>query len=82
MLPRSAKIIVCYRVASCDSGWRRSQQNFYRLQLGLRLRPIQSSPVDSNSGLDSDSAALHTTVPFKDALLRRVAYWALAAFGT
>ena len=53
---RSSKIIVCCRVLACDSGRESESAKFYRFQ--LRLKPERSTPTDSNSGLDSDSAAL------------------------
>ena len=58
---RSAKIIVCWRLVVCDSRSESESANFYRLQLRLRLWPKRSTPTDSNSGLDSDSAALVLT---------------------
>ena len=45
-------------MVDCDSGPESESVKFYRLQLRLRLRPKRSTPTDSNSGLDSDSAAL------------------------
>ena len=61
----SGKIIACSRVASCDSGPESESAKFYRLQFRLRLRPKRSTPIDSNSGLDSDSAALATAMTRK-----------------
>ena len=56
MHSRSSKVIVCYWVLSCDSGPEPESAKFDRLQ--LRLQPKRSTLTDSNSGLDSDSAAL------------------------
>ena len=61
---RLSKIIVYCRVLTCDSGTESESAKFYRLQLRLRLQPKRSTPTDSNSGLDSDSAALITSVFF------------------
>ena len=55
---RWSKIIVCRRVLVWDSGRESELANFYRLQLRVRLQPKRPTPVDSNSGFDSDSAAL------------------------
>ena len=55
---RSAKIIVCWRMLYCDSGPESESVKWYRLQLRLRLRPKWLTPTESNSGLDSDPAAL------------------------
>ena len=55
---RFSKIIVCCRLLTCDSGPESESAKFYRLQLWLWLRPKQSTPTDSNCGLDSNSAAL------------------------
>ena len=60
---RPSKIIFCRRVLVCDSGPESESVKFYRLQLQLRLQPKRSTPTDSNSGLDSDSAALTITDP-------------------
>ena len=51
--------VVCWRVVSCNSGPESESTKFYRLQFRLRIRTKQSTWTDSNSGLDSDSAALH-----------------------
>ena len=60
----SAKIIirrqnrVCVvQTRSVDTRVEREKE-LKRLQIRLRLRPERSTPTDSNSGLDSDSAAL------------------------
>ena len=55
---RLSKIIVCFWVLTCDSGLESESAKFYQLQLRLRLRSKRSTPNDSNSSLDSDSAAL------------------------
>ena len=54
----SAKIIVCWRVASCDSGPESESAKFYLLQLRIQLRPKRSTQIDPNSGLNFDSAAV------------------------
>ena len=52
-------------MVDCDSGPESESVKFYRLQLQLRLWPKRSTPTYSNSGLDSDSAALLRTTPRK-----------------
>ena len=64
-----SKIIVCCRVLTFDSGPESESAKFYRLQLRLRIWPKPSTPTDPNSGLDSDSAALHTRPMFFIGLL-------------
>ena len=54
--PKSYSVAGCYIVY--DSQPKSESTKFYRLQLRLGLQPIWSTPTDSNSGLDSDSAAL------------------------
>ena len=54
---RSSKIITCCRMVACVSGPGSESAKFYRLQLRLRLHLKQSTPTDSNSGLDSDFTA-------------------------
>ena len=58
---RSAESVVYRRFVSFDSGSESESAKFHRLQLRLRLREKWSTPTDSNSGLDSDSAALVIT---------------------
>ena len=58
---RSAESVVCRRLVSFDSGSESESAKFHRLQLRLRLREKWSTPTDSNSGLDTDSAALVIT---------------------
>ena len=58
----SAKIVVCWKVAACDSGPESESAKFYRLQLWLQLWSKRSTPTNSNSGLDSDPAALILTI--------------------
>ena len=55
----SAKIIVCSRVVFCDSGPELESAKCLRLQ--LRPQAKRSTPTDSSSGLESDSAALLNT---------------------
>ena len=50
----------CWRLVSYDTG--PDSAKFCRLQFRLRLQPKRSTPTDFNSGLDSDSAALHGIV--------------------
>ena len=49
------------QAVACDSGPESESATFYHLQLRLQLQTKQSTPTDSNSGLDSDSAALVKT---------------------
>ena len=44
---------------ACDSGPASGSEKIYRLQLRFRPKPKRPTPTDSNSGLDSDFAALH-----------------------
>ena len=57
----SAKIVVFWRVVAFDSGSASESVKFYRFQFRLRILPRRATPIDSNSGLDSDSAALPVT---------------------
>ena len=65
---RSSEIIVCCRVLTCDSGSESESARSYRLQLRLRLQPKLSTPTDSRSGLDSDSATLVSCILFQNSL--------------
>ena len=53
-------ILQCSQVLVCVSGPESRSAKFYRLQHRLRLQPKRPTLIDSNSGLDSDSAALLT----------------------
>ena len=64
---RSSEIIVCCRLLTCDTGL--ESVKFHRLQLPLRLQPKRSTPTDSNSGLDSASAALPITLFLSTSIL-------------
>ena len=59
---RSAKIIICWRLVSCNSGPKSESAKFYGLQLRLRLNAKQFSPTDSNSSFESNSASLPESV--------------------
>ena len=58
MYQHSVKIMVCCWLVLCDSGPESQSVKFYRLQLWLRLQAKRSTLTNSNSGIDSDFAAL------------------------
>ena len=69
---RSAEIIACWRLVSHDYGPESESAKFYRLHLRLRLQAKRSTPTDSNSGFNSDSAALPLTEVWEINMLDKI----------